>query len=437
MKHLKLFENFESDLIEVLDHNSLRIISDKSFDTITQFEFDLVSEIADQFKSVFGSDFSDTKCLDPTIKDDKKRWVDFKPNKMVSVYFKFKSMDTLSFNKYQDDWWLCIIDSEKVERRTIFGSTLFLWCDGRESLSDIYEFTIKRGFLRQMVKESVSDLATGLMTQINFEQFSDLEDEYESEREQLTDADVEYFKSKMKQTGIPYDSWGRFDNGLIFRLKVKSDYYNSKHYNTIKFDKYKDDWWLCEIISDDHIRDSYDALSNFIIDSREGLEEFFKWTKEPEQCVYFRVGYGLYESKQNEPIVKVLDAWSQADDFIDEHQYEQFRKEELPKIKWVVDQLIERLNNHLLNPIELSSSRLNYSPTIQENEITDDTKAKKLSGRSWDWLINVHKFEDEWWMVECYLPEVSSPDGGDHVYFICDTTDGLVALPDFFSKYIR
>ena len=475
MKYLKLFENFNGDdLIEDISNlDKISQIVNKDLSLISQKEFDLITNMVRNFES-YGSKIDKTSGLSSknlssdnieSITFASPKRIDFIPNVSPSLLFSFSSNDTININKYQDDWWLFILNSSYIinkDKRGSFGNVIFLLCDTLDGLLDVYDWMIRNGYSynpKKYLNESISDHSNDLMTRVSVDTFFEIEDEHVDDADSISQGEADYLKSKMKEAEIPYDSWGlytrsstkstdTFHNAIIFRLKVRSDYRHSKHYTSILFSKYKDDFWLCEILADDGSGNDYDRMDHIILDSKDGLEELFRWLSDTKQAMYFRTEHGsemlsryitsqTYESiKNEEEIVKVLDSWTLSDDFIDEHRPEKFTKEEFPKIKWVVDQLIERLNNHLLEPIELSSSRLNYNSTIQENEISDDDKAKKLGGRTWDWLINVHKFEDEWWLVECYLPEVSSPEGGDHTYFVCDTNAGLLALPDFFEEYI-
>lgn len=213
------------------------------------------------------------------------------------------------------------------------------------------------------------------------------------------------------------------------------------------------------MLSDNGRGDDYQAMFHVIIDSKEGLEEFFRWCQEPKRRDFFRVEGGsnlLSESSQEDKPVRVLPSWRDFDDFC-ERESETISKSEMSMLKSILDNLIEIFNSgHEItvfgkkSELFISSSYLSYNGSILENNIgykqsgveIFEPNQPEMSGNpsgfkhSSDRYIKVYKFVDQWWTFEFYLPQLSSPEGGDTVYFICDSKDGLLDLPSAFKKYL-
>lgn len=67
-----------------------------------------------------------------------------------------------------------------------------------------------------------------------------------------------------------------------------------------------------------------------------------------------------------------------------------------------------------------SKFHLNYNNTVAEWEVAILDRVV-----AYDYNINIYKFVDDWWVIQFYLPHLSSPGGGDTLYFLCDSRDGL------------
>lgn len=448
MRYLKLFENFndDDDLIKFLSHpQDITSISNKELDYLTQSDLDLIyNNLISKFIDGFNFKLDKAKGYDQ-LSDQKSdldnNWIDFQPNRLVNFQWKFTNNAFIQVNKYQDDWWLVIIDAYWIfeeSKKSYFGSIKFFLCDTREALLSLYDWLEAWGFFKaRLVKESLADfIDEGLMKQISFDQFSEIQDEHREELETLSQVEIDYFKSKMKSSGVPYSNWGLYGSGIIFRLNKRADYKQKVHYTSILFEKYKDEFWLCEILSDNGL-DRYDAVMNIIIDSKEGLEEFFRWVKEPDQKDYFRIdtfpGFQVKEalnlySRPESDAVQVFESWRDFDEFCEKRESEKFNQVELPMLSKLVDGFIEIYNDHCDNARMWSENKLrahskfhlNYNNTVAEWEVAILDRVV-----AYDYNINIYKFVDDWWVIQFHLPHLSSPEGGDTLYFLCDSRDGL------------
>lgn len=447
MRYLKLFENFnDDDLIKFLSHpQDITSISNKELDYLTQSDLDLIyNNLISKFIGGFNFKLDKAKGYDQ-LSDQKSdldnNWIDFQPNRLVNFQWKFTNNAFIQVNKYQDDWWLVIIDAYWIfeeSKKSYFGGIKFFLCDTREALLSLYDWLEAWGFFKaRLVKESIVDfIDEGLMKQISFDQFSEIQDSHQEELEPLSKVEIDYFKSKMKSSGIPYSNWGLYNTGIIFRLNRRVDYKQKVHYTSIFFEKYKDEFWLCEILSDNGL-DRYDAVMNIIIDSKEGLEEFFEWVKEPAQKDYFRIdtfpGFQVKEalnlySRPESDAVQVFESWRDFDEFCETRESENFDQVELPMLSKLVDSFIEIYNDHCDNARMWSENKLrahskfhlNYNNTVAEWEVAILDRVV-----AYDYNINIYKFVDDWWIIQFHLPHLSSPEGGDTLYFLCDSRDGL------------
>lgn len=447
MRYLKLFENFnDDDLIKFLSNpQDITSISNKELDYLTQSDLDLIyNNLISKFIDRFNFRLEKAKGYDQLSNqksDLDNNWIDFQPNRLVNFKWKFTNNAFIQVNKYQDDWWLVIIDAYWIfeeSKKSYFGSIKFLLCDTREALLSLYDWLEAWGFFKsRLVKESIADFIDGdLMKQISFDQFCEIQDEHREELETLSQVEIDYFKSKMKSSGVPYSNWGLYGSGIIFRLNRRVDYKQKVHYTSILFEKYRDEFWLCEILSDNGL-DRYDAVMNIIIDSKEGLEEFFRWVKEPAQKDYFRIdtfpGFQVKEalnlySRPESDAVQVFESWRDFDEFCEKRESEKFNQVELPMLSKLVDNFIEIYNDHCDNARMWSENKLrshskfhlNYNNTVAEWEVAISDRVV-----AYDYNINIYKFVDDWWIIQFHLPHLSSPEGGDTLYFLCDSRDGL------------
>ena len=67
-----------------------------------------------------------------------------------------------------------------------------------------------------------------------------------------------------------------------------------------------------------------------------------------------------------------------------------------------------------------SKFHLNYDNTVAECEVAILDRVV-----AYDYTIHIYKFTDDWWVIQFHLPHLSSPEGGDTLYFLCDSRDGL------------
>ena len=470
MRYLKLFENFnDDDLIRFLsDPQDITSISNKELDYLTQSDIDLIyngliSKFIDRFnfrlEKAKGYDQSsdqksDLDALAPMYVMAYNNWIDFEPNRMVNFQWKFTNNAFIQVNKYQDDWWLVIIDAYWIfeeSKKSYFGSIRFFLCDTREALLSLYDWLESEGFFKtRLVKESIADfIDDGLMKQISSDQFCEIQDNNIYGRERLSKSEIDYFKSKMKSSGVPYSHFdivghsGLYESGIIFRLNRRDDYKRRVHYTSILFEKYKDEFWLCEIASDGS-KSGYDAMMNIIIDSKEGLEEFFRWVKEPAQKDYFRIdtfsdsqvkeSLNLYSFKTRlvkESIADFIDGGLMKQiDFNQFCQIQDDHKEELEPLSQVeIDYFKSKMKS---SGIPYSNWGLyardanpkpEYCKIIFRLNRRVDYNKKNLHYTS----ILFEKYRDEFWLCE-----VISDSGHDYDTMINIIIDSKEGLEEFF-----
>lgn len=465
MRYLKLFENFnDDDLIKFLSNpQDITLINNKELDFITQSDLDLIyNNLISKFIDGFNFKLDKAKGYDQLsgqTSDEKNNWIDFEPNRLVNFQWKFTNNAFIQVNKYQDDWWLVIIDAYWIfeeSKKSYFGSIKFFLCDTREALLSLYDWLEAWDFFKtRLVQESISDYSDGdLMTQISAEQFFEIEEEFADDQESMTQAEIEYFKSKMKSTGIPYSSWGlytlensRYATGyrditgsfykIVFRLNRRVDYNQKLHYTSLNFQKFKDDFWLCEMLSDSGRGDDYKAMFHVIIDSKEGLEEFFRWCQEPKRRDFFRIeplNEMLLQPRPESDAVQIFKSWLDFDEFLESRELEKLNVTEINMFSELVSNFIE-IYNQSSTVFELkhhTKYHMHYNSSIIEWEISIVDKIM-----AYDYNIQIYKFVDDYWIIQFHLPDMYSPEGGDTVYFLCDSRDGIRDSKEVFKNYLE
>lgn len=462
MKHLTLFNKFLNESI-----------SDYSTGLITEIGLEQHSMILDTYddKLVYITngeiEFIKSKLSSAEVKFDSWGAYSFKDGGCKSIEFRYyrDAEVKFRFHKFSDDWWL--FEDSSVKETNYTYRVLHTKCyliDSDEGLKTFINWIVSN--ILSLLQDDNSDIYYSIDesadSDVEIMQIATLND-----LNSLNFSDRKHDKMTKRDLNVVYDNIiSKFisSNGAVRCVK----YHNDQRDNNIEPDfnsnvsivnwsfndgssigvsKFVDDWWFISLhftgspIMNWNKRGFTSDVWLFWCDGIDSLSMFYKWL---EYNNYLNMPKNMisgveFVKESVEPAVGVLKSWRDFDQLCDTKESEKFNKSETKMISKIVDELINVYNDLFITEIKRKTSHLSHTEYVLSADISV-TGGEHESTHDTPWMIryiNTYKFKDDWWAFEFYLPDVWSPEGGDTVYFVCDSRDGLRELPSEFRTFIE